>query len=74
MSIGWWDDDLLCRTGALRLGDRILAVNNESIDGMKAADVMNILQQSTDLVTIKVMRIIDRSAAQSTGLSFLQYF
>ncbi|VDO72437.1 unnamed protein product [Onchocerca flexuosa] len=34
---------------------------------MKAADVMHLLQQCTDLVTIKIMRIFDQSTAHSTG-------
>ncbi|EJW84029.1 hypothetical protein WUBG_05062, partial [Wuchereria bancrofti] len=55
------------KTGAIRVGDRILAVNNESIEGMKAADVMHLLQQCNDLVTIKIMRIIDSSINYSTG-------
>uniref|UniRef100_A0A0R3S6B1 PDZ domain-containing protein n=1 Tax=Elaeophora elaphi TaxID=1147741 RepID=A0A0R3S6B1_9BILA len=54
------------KTGAVRVGDRILAVNNESVEGMKAADVMHLLQQCTDLVTIKIMRIFDPSTAHST--------
>ncbi|VDN08252.1 unnamed protein product [Thelazia callipaeda] len=44
------------KTGAIQVGDRILAVNNESVLGMKAADVMHLLQQSTDFVTVKIMR------------------
>uniref|UniRef100_A0A915Q1Q7 PDZ domain-containing protein n=1 Tax=Setaria digitata TaxID=48799 RepID=A0A915Q1Q7_9BILA len=55
------------KTGAIRVGDRILAVNNESVEGMKAADVMHLLQQCTDLVTIKIMRIFDSSIPHSTG-------
>uniref|UniRef100_A0A8R1TS77 PDZ domain-containing protein n=2 Tax=Onchocerca TaxID=6281 RepID=A0A8R1TS77_ONCVO len=55
------------KTGAIRVGDRILAINNESVEGMKAADVMHLLQQCTNLVTIKIMRIFDQSAAHSTG-------
>ncbi|VDN17374.1 unnamed protein product [Gongylonema pulchrum] len=47
------------RTGALRVGDHILAVNNESVEGMKAADVMYLLQKSTDYVTIKILRNFD---------------
>lgn len=58
---------VICRTGAIRVGDRILAVNNESVEGMKAANVMHLLQQCTDLVTIKIMRIIDPTTAHSTG-------
>ncbi|KAL3983106.1 PDZ domain (Also known as DHR or GLGF) family protein [Acanthocheilonema viteae] len=55
------------KTGALRIGDRILAVNNESVEGIKAADVMHLLQQCTDPVTIKIMRIFDPSTTHSTG-------
>ncbi|KAK6111480.1 PDZ domain (Also known as DHR or GLGF) family protein [Brugia pahangi] len=55
------------KTGAIHVGDRILAVNNESIEGMKAADVMHLLQQSNDLVTIKIMRITNLSINHSTG-------
>ncbi|CAG9540224.1 unnamed protein product [Cercopithifilaria johnstoni] len=55
------------KTGAIRIGDRILAINNESVEGMKAADVMHLLQQCTDLVTIKIMRFFDPSTAHSTG-------
>ncbi|KAK0399663.1 hypothetical protein QR680_003151 [Steinernema hermaphroditum] len=47
------------RTGALHAGDRILAINGESIKGKKVADAMRILQQSTEVVTIKVSRLLD---------------
>uniref|UniRef100_A0A1I7YQU2 Glutamate receptor-interacting protein 1 n=1 Tax=Steinernema glaseri TaxID=37863 RepID=A0A1I7YQU2_9BILA len=47
------------RTGALHAGDRILAINGESIKGKKVTDAMRILQQSTEVVTIKVSRVLD---------------
>ncbi|VDK51845.1 unnamed protein product [Anisakis simplex] len=49
------------RTGALRVGDRILAVNGESIEGKKVSDAMHLLQQSGDIVTIKISRYIDQN-------------
>ncbi|VDM47222.1 unnamed protein product [Toxocara canis] len=50
------------RTGALRVGDRILAINGESIEGKKVCDAMHLLQQSDDLVTIKISRYVDQAA------------
>jgi hypothetical protein len=49
------------RTGALHVGDRILAINNESLDGKMVAEAMHILQQSTEMVTLKISRVIDPS-------------
>uniref|UniRef100_A0A7E4UN49 Glutamate receptor-interacting protein 1 n=1 Tax=Panagrellus redivivus TaxID=6233 RepID=A0A7E4UN49_PANRE len=47
------------RTGALHVGDRILAINNESLDGKMVSEAMYILQQSTEVVTLKISRVID---------------
>uniref|UniRef100_A0AC34GTG9 PDZ domain-containing protein n=1 Tax=Panagrolaimus sp. ES5 TaxID=591445 RepID=A0AC34GTG9_9BILA len=49
------------RTGALHVGDRILAINNESLDGKMVSEAMHILQQSTEMVTLKISRVIDQS-------------
>uniref|UniRef100_F1KUU9 Glutamate receptor-interacting protein 1 n=1 Tax=Ascaris suum TaxID=6253 RepID=F1KUU9_ASCSU len=58
------------RTGALRVGDRILAINGESIEGKKVSDAMHLLQQSDDLVTIKISRYVDQSTFPYSGGAF----
>uniref|UniRef100_A0AC34QT36 PDZ domain-containing protein n=1 Tax=Panagrolaimus sp. JU765 TaxID=591449 RepID=A0AC34QT36_9BILA len=47
------------RTGALHVGDRILAINNETLENKVVSEAMQILQQATDNVTLKISRIID---------------
>lgn len=67
------EPQFLYRTGALHIGDRILAINGESIEGKMVAEAMRILQQSPDSVTLKVSRIIEpmqSSYTTSRGTNF----
>ncbi|KAF7637874.1 hypothetical protein Mgra_00002579 [Meloidogyne graminicola] len=42
------------RTGALNIGDQILSVNGESLEGKKVSQVTQILQQCSDPILIKL--------------------
>lgn len=43
----------------MHVGDRIIAISGESIEGKRLQHAMRLLQQSTDSVTLKVSRTID---------------
>uniref|UniRef100_A0A914UK45 PDZ domain-containing protein n=2 Tax=Plectus sambesii TaxID=2011161 RepID=A0A914UK45_9BILA len=47
------------RTGALHVNDQILAINGESIAGKKVAEAMQLLQNASDIVSLKMARTID---------------
>uniref|UniRef100_A0A0N5AVQ6 PDZ domain-containing protein n=1 Tax=Syphacia muris TaxID=451379 RepID=A0A0N5AVQ6_9BILA len=55
------------RTGAFRVGDQILAINGESIEGKKVSDAIRLLQQNADLVTIKICRALEPATATYTA-------
>ncbi len=46
----------VCRTGALHIGDRILAINTTSLKGRPLSDAILLLQESGDNVTLKITR------------------
>uniref|UniRef100_A0A1I8AZZ3 PDZ domain-containing protein n=1 Tax=Meloidogyne hapla TaxID=6305 RepID=A0A1I8AZZ3_MELHA len=46
------------RTGALNVGDQILAVNGETLEGKKVSQVTQILQQCPDPISLKLSRPI----------------
>lgn len=47
---------LFCRTGALHVGDRIVAINGESLEGKRIAQVTQLLQNSKEPVSIRICR------------------
>uniref|UniRef100_A0AC35U8D4 Glutamate receptor-interacting protein 2 n=1 Tax=Rhabditophanes sp. KR3021 TaxID=114890 RepID=A0AC35U8D4_9BILA len=49
------------KTGALHVGDIILAINGESIEGRKVIDAMRILQKSVESVNLKMARCLPNS-------------
>ena len=44
------------RTGALHVGDRLLAINGVSLRGKTLTDAVHLLQNAGDTVTVKIMR------------------
>lgn len=42
------------RTGALHVGDRLLAINGRSLQGKLLSEAIEILQDSGDVVTLKI--------------------
>jgi C-terminal processing protease CtpA/Prc len=47
------------KTGALHIGDRILAINNVSLDDKRVSEAMQLLQSATETVQIKIGRTVD---------------
>lgn len=46
------------KTGALHVGDRILAINGESLDHRPLSDAIRLLQNSGDRVQLKIARTL----------------
>jgi len=46
----------LYRTGALHVGDRLLAINGVSLRGKTLTDAVHLLQNAGDTVTVKITR------------------
>jgi Periplasmic protease len=46
------------QTGALHVGDRLLAINGESLRGKPLSEAIALLQSSGDTVTLKISRKI----------------
>lgn len=46
------------KTGALHVGDRILAINNENLEQRPLSDAIRLLQTSGDKVQLKIARQI----------------
>ena len=57
----------VCRTGALRIGDRILAINGVTLRGRNVEDAVRLLPTNDDSINIKVMRHL----SSPPGLSLL---
>uniref|UniRef100_A0A915EKA9 PDZ domain-containing protein n=1 Tax=Ditylenchus dipsaci TaxID=166011 RepID=A0A915EKA9_9BILA len=55
------------RTGAMHVGDRIIAINGELLEGKKVAQAINLLQQSTDVVSIKLCRTLGTTEMPTGG-------
>ncbi|XP_023709883.1 glutamate receptor-interacting protein 1 isoform X4 [Cryptotermes secundus] len=51
------------QTGALHVGDRLLAINGESLRGKPLSEAIGLLQSSGDTVTLKIARTIARSSS-----------
>lgn len=50
-----------CRTGTLEPGDKLLAIDNIRLESCSMEDAMQILQQSEDLVKLKIRKDEDNS-------------
>lgn len=66
---GMTDGGLAQKSGGLRVGDRILAINDVSIQGQTLGQVFQLLQLSVDSVTLKVARKIKTLGTPSSGIS-----
>ncbi|XP_064483424.1 glutamate receptor-interacting protein 2-like isoform X2 [Ornithodoros turicata] len=53
---GLTDGGLAERTGALHVGDRILAINGQSLRGKPLSEAILLLQNSGDVVTLKISK------------------
>lgn len=52
---------LLCRTGTLEPGDKLLAIDNIRLDNCSMEDAVQILKQCEDLVKLKIRKDEDNS-------------
>ncbi|XP_058534916.1 glutamate receptor-interacting protein 2 isoform X2 [Ochotona princeps] len=48
------------RTGAIHVGDRILAINNVSLKGRPLSEAIHLLQMAGEIVTLKIKKQLDR--------------
>lgn len=44
------------QTGALHVGDRLLAINGDSLRGRRLSEAIAMFQNSPDVVTLKIAR------------------
>lgn len=67
------DTDFFCagafRTGAIHIGDRILAINNVSLKGKPLSEAIHLLQVAGETVTLKIKKQIDGESAKSAPRS-----
>ncbi|MGH0171185.1 UNVERIFIED_CONTAM: hypothetical protein FKN15_004142 [Acipenser sinensis] len=52
------------RTGAIHVGDRILAINNVSLKGKPLSEAIHLLQMAGETVTLKIKKQVDRPNSQ----------
>lgn len=48
-----------CRTGAIHVGDRILAINSVSLKGKPLSEAIHLLQMAGETVTLKIKKQLD---------------
>ncbi|XP_056280568.1 glutamate receptor-interacting protein 1 isoform X3 [Pseudoliparis swirei] len=53
------------RTGAIHVGDRILAINSSSLKGKPLSEAISLLQQAGETVTLKIKKQGDASSPKS---------
>ena len=57
------------RTGALRVGDHILAINGVALRGRNVEDAVRLLPTNDDSINIKVMRHLSTPVGQLLSVS-----
>uniref|UniRef100_A0A672MES0 Glutamate receptor-interacting protein 2-like n=1 Tax=Sinocyclocheilus grahami TaxID=75366 RepID=A0A672MES0_SINGR len=57
------------RTGALHIGDRVLAINNMSLKGKPLSEAIHLLQTAGDTVTLKIKKRSERKGSPSRTAS-----
>ncbi|XP_030210552.1 glutamate receptor-interacting protein 1 isoform X4 [Gadus morhua] len=57
------------RTGAIHVGDRILAINSSSLKGKPLSEAISLLQQAGETVTLKIKKQQDLSSPKSCAVS-----
>ena len=51
--------DCVSRTGAIHVGDRILAINSVSLKGKPLSEAIHLLQMAGETVTLKIKKQLD---------------
>uniref|UniRef100_A0A8C5AK12 Glutamate receptor interacting protein 2 n=1 Tax=Gadus morhua TaxID=8049 RepID=A0A8C5AK12_GADMO len=59
------------RTGAIHVGDRILAINSVSLKGKPLSEAIHLLQMAGETVTLKIKKQLD---SEFTTLTFMSIF
>ncbi|KAM6437881.1 glutamate receptor-interacting protein 1 isoform 14-T14 [Liasis olivaceus] len=57
------------RTGAIHIGDRILAINNNSLKGKPLSEAIHLLQMAGETVTLKIKKQTDASSPKKFSAS-----
>ena len=52
---------VLLRTGALKVGDRIMAINGQSLFGKTLRDALSMLHNAGDNITLKISKLNRKS-------------
>lgn len=60
------------RTGAIHVGDRILAINNVSLKGKPLSEAIHLLQMAGESVMLKIKKQIDGKDLQRSLLGSLK--
>lgn len=60
----------LLRTGAIHVGDRILAINSVSLKGRPLSEAIHLLQVAGETVTLKIKKQLDREPCPFLGSSW----
>ncbi|KAJ7316937.1 hypothetical protein JRQ81_003099, partial [Phrynocephalus forsythii] len=55
------------RTGAIHVGDRILAINNVSLKGKPLSEAIHLLQMAGETVTLKIKKQIEKTYPKKPG-------
>ncbi|XP_038666716.1 glutamate receptor-interacting protein 2 isoform X4 [Scyliorhinus canicula] len=55
------------RTGAIHIGDRILAINTVSLKGKPLSEAIHLLQMAGETVTLKIKKQADRSSSTKSS-------
>ncbi|NXO08933.1 GRIP2 protein, partial [Oriolus oriolus] len=55
------------RTGAIHIGDRILAINNVSLKGKPLSEAIHLLQMAGETVTLKIKKQTEKSYPKKAG-------
>uniref|UniRef100_A0A8C3E7G4 Glutamate receptor interacting protein 1 n=1 Tax=Corvus moneduloides TaxID=1196302 RepID=A0A8C3E7G4_CORMO len=61
------------RTGAIHIGDRILAINSSSLKGKPLSEAIHLLQMAGETVTLKIKKQTDGHTYQASGYNFNTY-
>ncbi|XP_072341289.1 glutamate receptor-interacting protein 1 isoform X2 [Scyliorhinus torazame] len=57
------------RTGAIHIGDRILAINSSSLKGKPLSEAIHLLQMAGETVTLKIKKQLDVSSPKKSSVS-----
>ena len=62
------------RTGTLKVGDKVLAINGETLYNKTVSDAVRILQAAGDVVTLKISKSTKRHREWSTPTDLMSNY